>query len=237
MSAWTDRIGDVIEQCLSAGFRYGPISRKWRGGSLVVGANWTPGRREPFVALRRKLDGVEANWPGPCATCSPFVEIVLRLLYGWSTPDAETISRSVGGALKSLPVLEAVARDAHPKRWRAFDFASLPDELPAALCVALYRGHVVLIVDCDRVPARNEKGNRFTGRRVLGADGSFRDTKDKRGKTLRRYSCAPLRWESVAARAKREASRSDRRRKFALVGLAPPAVDRWPSSAPILDVQ
>jgi len=228
--AWHARVGDVLTQALAAGFRYGPVSRRWRGPALVVGANWAWNRR-PYRATERDLGPAE-NWPSPAAACSPFVEVVLRMAYELRDSRFAALSKSIKRGLKLAGLAEHV-RHAHPKDYRVWDFDHLPSPLPAALCAVLYTGHVVLLVDCDRVPVVRD-GRRLSGLWVIGADGGFADEKNEKGLIVRRYSLAPLTCESAAARADRQRSRPDKKRRFAVVGFAAP--ERLPEAAPRLEV-
>jgi hypothetical protein len=230
--AWDARLGRVLTQCIGAGFRYGPAAVRWRSGALVVGANWSE-RRRPDKAIERKLGSEPSAWPSPAAACSPFVGIVLRLAYDLRGSEWGDVGKSIGKALKRRGLVEH-AVDAHPKRHRAWDWDNLPLVLPAPLCVVLYRSHVVLLADCDRLPV-TRGGERLRGLWVIGADGSFADDKGERGWATRRYSCQPLTVEPVAERAKRQRNRPDKTRRFALVGLAAP--DPLPAQAPRLLVE
>jgi len=235
---WHARVGAVLTQCLRAGFRYGPAAAQWRGPALVVGASWKPvptikGRaRRPDKAVERKLGSDPSAWPSPAAACSPFVGIVLRLLYdlraGWGD-----IGKSIGKSIRRPGLAEHV-RDAHPRGRRAWDLDHLPDPLPGALCLVVYRSHVVLLVDCGRVPVIWD-GVLLRGLWIVGADGGFDDTAGVNGLITRRYSCRPLTCETAGARAARQRSYPDRRRVFRLVGLAAPA--RLPEGVPILTVE
>ncbi len=228
--AWDVRCGDTLTQALAAGFVYGPASATWRDGALVVGANWSS-RRRPAREVERRLGSNPSAWPSPAAACSPFVGHVLRVLYGLSG-GWDGIGKSITKAI-ARPGLSEHVRDAHPKGWRAWDFDDLPLLLPAPLCLVLYRSHVVLLADCDRLPVRRD-GQRLAGLWVIGADGGFAD-KGERGLVVRRYSCQPLTCEPASARAKRQRNRPDKTRRFRLVGLAAPPT--LPAGAPRLEVE
>lgn len=232
VQAWDVRCGRVLSQVIGAGFRYGPAAAHWRSGALVVGANWSA-RRRPTRGIEGKLGSEPGSWPVPAAACSPLVGIVLRLCYDLRGPEWGDVGKSIGRAL-ARPGLREYAADAHPKRYRAWDWDNLPLVLPAPLCVVLYRSHVVLLADCDRLPV-TRGGERLRGLWVIGADGSFADDKGERGWATRRYSCQPLTVEPVAERAKRQRNRPDKTRRFALVGLAAP--DPLPAQAPRLLVE
>lgn len=211
----------ILYEILTSGCVYGPLRARWDAASnaIVACSNWRAGKREPDKAALRQYGKAPVAWPALAAACSPLVALVLGAYLDAGPAFSPSWGRSIGAALRT-PYLAGRAVDADPKRRRLWAWGELPATMPAALSVALYRGHVVLALDCDALELYDPRddGPRLRGVHVLAADGSFSDGAGG----VRRYNCLPLRFEPAAVRGEREHDRPNARRRFALVGIRPP---------------
>ena len=258
MDFWT-RAGLTVEALIGPyRTRYGPAhaTEILPNGDCVIGENWSGRRRRPDRAAVESL-GLDpddlSTWPNPVATCASFATLAAEIAYGVPIPRG---GRSISQALRRAP-LRGLTDECHPKRWRAYDFDSLPEDL-APVNFVLYRGHVVLLVDCDRVQVRTADApplgcadyTLHSGMWVLGADGRYGDqARTPSGRVTlatralksagwpwwRAYSCQLATWEPVAERAERQRGWSDRYRRFRVVRWLAPA--SYPNAAPHIIVR
>lgn len=216
----------ILDEVLLSGMVYGPLRSKYDASRhcLVAQANWKEGVREPYSELLAKWGSVE-RWP-PAAACSTLVGLALGSYLNARHAYKPAWGRSITSALKSDPFLAPMTMwHARGRRQFYWDDVATKTSIAHVLTVALYRGHVSLVIDADAVDIRDPRSDMpVSGCWVLSADGGFRDTVRTRlgRKLIRRLYCGrPVVFESAAERAKRD------RRPFALVGIMPPRV--WPS--------
>jgi len=204
---------------------YGPLQSDWDEdrGQIVAGNRWAWRSCAPAVPDAPRRYPI-------AATCSPLVGLALGLYLGagalYDPAWGRSIALAIRGDAHTPPsrVLGPAAvlwrRPQARTWWRSWIWDHLPaGGLPTPVCVALYRGHVVLAVDCDVLERRDPRDrSRCRGVWVLAADGSYSDQPDGQ----RVYSCTPLRWEPALIRHLRERDRPAARRKFALIGIRTP---------------
>ena len=217
------RLQPILREVL--GWVYGPLRSRWdpERGAIACRANWHELARVPTRKWRRATGRRRrADWPQGAAACSTLAWLVLASLWG-DGPDYDPRGgRSVSRQLRpGGPRADRVLAPGPRTWWRTYDWGHLSSpSLPSPVCVACYRGHVVLAIDCETLGGplyHPGSGERCRGVWVLAADGSFRDAEREGGGVRRSYSCLPLRWEPASARWARERERPDRRRLFALV--------------------
>ena len=207
LSAHVQRIVDVAVTSY-----YGParmhVSRD--DGAIV----WDDGRTARRRVRRQTPAGARY------ATCSPFAAAVVGAyigpeVCGWSPAWGKSIGLAVDGPAA------AFARPVEPWRRRVYTFADVAARrvsIPGVVACALSFGHVVVLLDADRLDLTDPRsGAPLRGWCVLAADGTFGD--DDHG---RWYSGDPMRLERADARAARLADAPDKCRLVRIVGWTDP---------------
>lgn len=255
---------------------YGPLDWHWDAerGCYVARADWHRTARLPDdeTLARAEWGSDLQSWAPITAACSTGAALGAAMFTGAGPASREKTGGSLSVALKGDPKkgtppdpwLAPRARyTASGSRawwrtwtWRRLAHAGLPtfvvpagEEQPL-WGLAVYSGHVVTWVDCDRLHVVDPRtGVRCSGVWVLAWDGSYWDEVQVPGKgwtvagkslrekakakgwpERRRYRYQPTRWESVATRAEREPRVTTK--TFCLVGLAAP--DPVPADLPFI---
>lgn len=258
LSAHAQRI--LVGLLTGPGWRqcYGPLDWAPRpDGILSVGSDWHSEVRRPDAAHRQEWGERPGDWPLLCATCSPGAALSGALWLDAGTSAKERWGRSTTTALRGAKkpptapdhwlVGRAVWRAGRNRwrrnlTWRSLARDGLPEfELGERVfwAWAIAAGHVVTVIDCDRLRV-SAPGTMVLcgGLWVLAWDGSYYDeawdpvgrrwveatkqTKARKWRVRRIYSCQPTRFEPVSARAAREPRVCPPKRRFTLVGLRPP---------------
>jgi hypothetical protein len=209
----------ILYEMWSAEIVYGPLRSGWSAfdGEIIAAGNWRLGIREPLPALKDEWGTDPEQWP-TAAACSTMAALFVGAYIDAGDTYDPKWGRSISKALKND--WKPLAVDAHKRRWRVWEWDRLPAFLPASVSVALYRGHVVVVLDCDALELCHPgTGDSLRGAWVLASDGWFRDRDG-----VRYYNAQPMRFEPATERAQREGGRSIKARRFALVGIKAPSV-------------
>jgi hypothetical protein len=199
-------------------FCYGPLKSKVVDSEkIMVCSNWKQGKREPVPGKEDRA----SSFPF-AATCSPFVGLILGL-YLKASKYKSIWGRSITTALKENSFLKKNSAFRYKSRKVSFD--KLP-KIDSVLTVALYRSHVVLIINADKVNIYHPKTKKkCTGLWVLAADGSR--TIDDEGTASKRddiwyFNTKGLVFEPASVRGERQKGYRDKYKKINLVRIKEP---------------